>query len=238
MSTSLEQIAEVLPIRSAAGKVRWEKCVNMFAGITQFLAWPFLAPVFRIFYSIDIEGRENFSQAKSPFVIVCNHIAFYDSFLFRLALGLWTPHLPLRFMAVDRFDWPVLNALSDIGAIDLVYSLFGVFTITPGRGAEHRGENLEEAKLILEAGGNVVIYPEGRLATDPGIGTFKKGAAVLVRQTGASVVPVSFKLGPKGPLRRKISIRIGGPLHLIQGISEDEATASFFAAISDLYNRA
>ncbi|MEI8249350.1 MAG: 1-acyl-sn-glycerol-3-phosphate acyltransferase, partial [Candidatus Taylorbacteria bacterium] len=85
------------------------RLITQFAQITQFITWPFLWFISHVLFRIHISGREYITSAQSPFIIISNHTSFYDSFLFRLILGCWTSKLPLRFMAVRKFKWPILN---------------------------------------------------------------------------------------------------------------------------------
>lgn len=211
---------------------REEKFIKNFTRITQFLTWPFLYILSIIFFRIKIKGRENLINIKTPFVLVANHINFYDSFLLRLALGPFTPHLPLRFMAVKKFNWKFLNLLSSIGVIDFIYILFGVFTIVPGRGIE---ENTKEAIYIIENGENVVIYPEGKIVIKGEVSQFKKGAALIASKTGASVLPLSFKIKKNGAIREKIYINIGREIKVEKGSSIEELTDNFYQAVNNLY---
>jgi len=224
-------IASLAPI-SVLG--RKERVINAFASITQFLTWPVAFVVFNIFLCLDIQGRKNFRTVQNPFIIISNHVAFYDSFLFRLVLGLWTRHLPLRFMAVDTFNWRWLNIMAEFGVISFIYSLFGAFVIEPGLGME---KNLERAREIIDAGGNVVIYPEGDIIVTGDIAPFRKGAAALARQTGVSVIPVALKFGRKGWLRRELRINIGGPMSVLAGHSIEEVTDSLRSTMIDLHGR-
>ncbi len=205
---------------------------SWFPTVTQFLTWPFLFVGFHLFFNIHIQGRANLKKFKAPAIFISNHIRFYDSFLFRLVLGLFTPHLPLRFMGVKKFEWAFLNFLRAVGIIRLVYALFGVFTVVRGEGIE---KGLREAKIIIGQGENVVIYPEGRI-THNAVGTFLKGAVVLARESKVPVVPVSFRLVANGLIRGHLSINIGEPVHLTKGTVEDE-TLHFQNVILTLYNR-
>jgi 1-acyl-sn-glycerol-3-phosphate acyltransferase len=219
------------PVESLA---RREKLINNFARVTQFLTWPILWPVFHIFFDIRTKGHDNFTKIKDPFIIISNHIDFYDSFLFRLALGVFTSHLPLRFMAVTRFQWKFLNALSDWGVIDFIYSLFGVFIVVPGLGMN---KNLAEAVEIIRCGGNVVMYPEGQINKDENkIAPFKKGAAVLMQKTGVPIIPMSFRLGAKNIFRRRLYINIGKPITERNNDASD-LTTTFFRAVSELHSK-
>ncbi|MDE1975374.1 MAG: 1-acyl-sn-glycerol-3-phosphate acyltransferase [Patescibacteria group bacterium] len=202
--------------------------------ISQFVTWPLAYAYFHLLYKPEINGREVLGRIKAPFIIIVNHVGFMDSFIFRLVLGLHTPHLPLRFMGVARFSWKRLNFLTDIGVIPFIYGLFGVFVVVPGRGL---AKNLEEAKRIIADGGIVVIYPEGKIATDHAIAPFKHGAAVLAAETGAPILPVSFKLGERGFLRKPFTVNVGELIHVPAGSDPDKVTLSFHDAVADLYDR-
>ena len=220
-----------LPIQTRGSLITQETIINEFARLTQYITWPLLAILFHVFYDLRIKGRENFRSLNEVFMIVANHVDFYHSFAFRLVLGLLTPHLPLRFMAVTKFEWRSLNFLHTIGIIDFIYSLFGVFTVVPGLGINN---NLKKAKNIIKARGNVVIYPEGKINTTGQIGSFKKGAAVLFQQTGVKIVPVSFRLGRRNFWWRELSINVGQPLKLSVNESADKITERIREAVVGL----
>ncbi len=205
---------------------------TLFLRVSQFLTWPVALVFFHVIYKLRINGREHLEQVSSPFIVIANHVSISGSFLFRLILGFSTPHLPLRFMAVRRFNMKALNMLVDIGFVDFVYSLFGVFTVVPGRGL---AKNLEEAKRIVRSHGNVVIYPEGTLEKKNVMAPFKPGAAVLAGETGAPVLPVSFRLGRRRFLRREMTVNIGKPLQIPTDMSTEKATGIFYATIGELY---
>jgi len=214
--------------------IRKEKILTGFARISQFCVWPFLFVIFHTAFKIDFSGRENLKKIKAPFVIIANHISFYDSFLFRIAFGAFTPHLPLRFMAVKIFDWRFLQILSSLGVVDLVYGLFGVFTVVLGQGI---AKGLETAIIIVRCGGNVVIYPEGSINKSGVVGTFKNGAAVLAKQTNTPVLPVSFRFGGRGLVRKNLIINIGEPIYASTDKTDIENTAFFRAKIEELYRK-
>lgn len=206
---------------------------TLFLKASQFLTWPISLVFFRMVYRLDVRGRENFRKVSSPFILISNHVNAWDSFVFRVILGFSTPHLPLRFMAVRDFAWPWLNLLAKIGFIDFVYSIFGVFTVVPGRGL---AKNLEEAKRILKAGGNVVIYPEGTLEIRNMISPFRPGASVLAQETGAPVVPISFRIGRRKWFRTKMTVNVGEPIKADPKISVKEVTRLFYDTIGELYD--
>ncbi|OHA23948.1 MAG: hypothetical protein A3B11_01955 [Candidatus Taylorbacteria bacterium RIFCSPLOWO2_01_FULL_44_26] len=223
MAHAIETSAEIYlaPVRPRSKRIG---VVREWVKVSQFLAWPIVFIVFNIFFKIDIRGRHNLEQLENPTLFISNHIAFYDSFLFRLIIGSYGHLLPLCFMAVRNFKSKTLNTLKAVGIIDLIYSLFGAFTIVPGQGIE---AGISGARNIIRDGGNVVIYPEGEMITDGVVGPFKRGAAVLARQTGVTVLPLSFRKGSRMLIRRKIDINIGEPIVVDSRISDIDLTARF-----------
>ncbi|MEI7463344.1 MAG: lysophospholipid acyltransferase family protein [Candidatus Taylorbacteria bacterium] len=205
-----------------------------FLRISQFLTWPIAFVYFHLFYRLRINGRENFNKVNSPFIIIVNHFSFVDSFLFRLILGFSTPHLPLRFMAVEKFSWKWLNFLSEIGVVPFIFSIFGVFVVVPGLGLQ---KNLEKAKKIISKKGNIVIYPEGKIVTEHVIAPFRSGAAVLAIETNTPVVPVSLRLGDRHHIRKDLIVNIGEPLRIGAEGDVEVTIKMFYESILVLYGK-
>ncbi|MFA6314784.1 MAG: lysophospholipid acyltransferase family protein [Candidatus Paceibacterota bacterium] len=237
MATTLDGTVGTFDIVGNRSHAQREKIINNFVKISQYITWPVLYVIFHILFRVTISGRENFQKVQRPFIIISNHISYYDSFLYRLILGLRTPHLPLRFMAVTKFDWRFLNILESIGIIEFIYSLFGVFTIVPGLGLN---KNIAHAIEIIESGGNVVIYPEGQIHVPDGsgkaIGPFKKGASVLTQMTGAPVIPVSFRVTHHW-FRKRIKINVGSPIASLSNQRVEDITKSFYDSVEALHAR-
>lgn len=209
-----------------------EKLRTKLLRLSQFLTWPLLYIYFHTFFRLRIRGTHNLSSIRAPFILIANHVAMYDSFLFRLALGFITPHLPIRFMAVRRFNFPLLNFFSDIGVVDFVYALFGAFIVVPGQGID---KNLAEARMILRSGGNVAIFPEGKIVEKGRVAPFKKGAAVLAAETGVLVVPVAFRFGSRYFFRKSLAISIGEPMTISRGTSVESMTNRFYAEVNGMF---
>jgi 1-acyl-sn-glycerol-3-phosphate acyltransferase len=140
-------------------------------------------------------------------------------------------------MAVKKFNSRYLNFLAKIGLIEIIYALFGVFTIKKGLGIS---KNLEEAGKILAEGGNLVIYPEGEIfQSTNNIGIFKIGAAVLAQRTGASVIPVAMKITKKSHFRKKFTVNIGKRIVVNKdaSVSSYSITTNFHNEIFELYKQ-
>ncbi|MCS3492066.1 1-acyl-sn-glycerol-3-phosphate acyltransferase [Arthrobacter sp. JUb119] len=94
------------------------------------------------------------------------------------------------------------------------------------RSASNAGESLAAARKVLDAGGVIVIYPEGTLTRDPALWPMvgRTGAARLALQTGAPVVPMAHwgdqELLPRYskkmyPFPRKhVTVSVGQPVDL------------------------
>lgn len=203
------------------------------AKISQFLLWPMVYIFCKIICKTHISGRENLKKINKPFIIVSNHFSFYDSFLFRFILGFSTPNLPLRFMAVTKFNWSFLNFLSGIGLIRFIYKIFGVMVVTPGLGIE---KNLKEAKQAISNGQNVVIYPEGSISTKDNVAPFKKGAAILAIESNAPILPVCFNMFKKSKSRNRLFINIGEPIKVSNELNPETFTIYLHDIISKLYD--
>lgn len=202
--------------------------------LSQFLLWPIAYIFFAPLYNIRIQGRENLKNISNPFIIISNHFNYSVSLLFRLVVGFFPPHLPYRFIAVNKFNRKWLVFLSNAGIIPFVYKIFGVIIVTPGLGIQ---KNLEEARRVLAQGGNIVIYPEGGIVDEYTIAPFKKGAAVLATETGAPTLPVSFCLGKRKFVRRDLHINIGEPVRVLPDTHPDETTKMFHKTITGLFHQ-
>lgn len=175
--------------------------MNTFSKITQFFAWFIIIGVSRPFFKMEIRNRQNLNGVMPPAILVSNHIRFYDSFLYRIAVGLWSPLSPLRFMGVKKFYNPFLNFLVKIGIVPLVYFLMGVVTVVTGQGVS---KNLEGAKKALRGGAVIAMFPEGKMFYDDTVGPFKWGAAILAEETDSPLIP--FAIRKHG---RRVIINIG-----------------------------
>jgi 1-acyl-sn-glycerol-3-phosphate acyltransferase len=133
--------------------------------------------------------------SEGPVLIVANHRSFLDPFLIGTLLR---ASRPLNFMgkaelfARPRAGWYV--------------SRCGCF---PVRRGESDPAALETARLVLEGGGVLVIFPEGTRLRWGGLAAPRRGAFRMAIETGATVVPVCV-LGSENVRRAKVIVR---PVH-------------------------
>jgi glycerol-3-phosphate dehydrogenase (NAD(P)+) len=147
-------------------------------GVNPVVYWivrTILQPFFHLYFRIERMGREHI-PAQGPVLLASNHRSFSDPFLIGICL-----RRPLRFVAKkELFDrWWKARLLVALGA----------FPIDRGESDE---QAMETARLILESGGAVGIFPEGTRVRPGPLGDPKRGVGRLALETGAPVVPVAI----------------------------------------------
>ena len=133
-----------------------------------------VAPVLRLWFRVHVEGRERLPR-EGAVIIAPNHKSFLDPFF----IALLTPRR-LRYMAkIEMFRPPFAGLLVRLGAF-------------PVRRGEADADALETARLLLEQGEAVVVFPEGTRVDEPdALGSPHGGAARLSLETGAPIVPTA-----------------------------------------------
>ncbi len=180
-------------------------CIKVYAWFFQMLAWLTLWPILNLVFNIKITGRENLKNLKGPLIIASNHQRFYDAFLLRISLGLFSKLLPLRFMGTIQFDDPFLKIVKWTGLVHFVYATTGVFIVERGLGLN---KNLKRARAILKNNGVVAIMPEGQMNKDGNLTQFKRGVSALALSTHTKVLPIAIKISNVKNKRTKINVHI------------------------------
>jgi 1-acyl-sn-glycerol-3-phosphate acyltransferase len=111
-------------------------------------------------------------------LVIANHRSFLDPFLIACLLP-W--NRSLHFMAkAELFARPRAGWVMNRGGT------------LPVRRGESDPEAMETARQILEQGGVLVIFPEGKRMRYHGMGEAKRGAFRLAQETGATILPVTL----------------------------------------------
>lgn len=140
---------------------------------------------------------------NGPVLLAANHIAFVDGPL----LQAMSPRAVHFLVKQEMFTGPMALALKGSGQISIDRS--------GDRGA------LLTAVDVLRRGGVVGVFPEGTRGRGD-LTEVRAGVTWLALQTGTPVVPVAI-LGTRRtgestsglpPLRRRLDVVFGGPLHL------------------------
>ncbi len=165
-----------------------------------------LRPLLRLVFGVNVRGREHLRELER-FILVANHNSHMDALLLYSILParriLTTYPVAARdYFARSRAVFTLMERLFDPIWVD----------------RDHRpGEALEEMSRRLEAGGSVLIFPEGTRGEPGRMGEFKAGVGQLVaRHPDVPVVPV-FIRGPERSLPRQTSLPLPLWNHLIVG---------------------
>jgi glycerol-3-phosphate dehydrogenase (NAD(P)+) len=175
-------------------------------GVNRFLyvlARLILQPAFLVWLRLSRTGREHLRGIRGGLIVASNHRSFLDPFVIATSLP-W--RRPMQYVAkVELFERPWRG---------WILSRVGAFPIRRGQSDETA---METARLVLDRGGTVCIFPEGTRIRSGSLGTPKRGVGRLALETGAAVAPVAVhgsELVRRGwRIRpRKVKLRAGGPL--------------------------
>ncbi len=163
------------------------------------LARFFLTPFFLVYFRYARTGREH-ARIKGGMIVASNHRSFLDPFVVGGCLP-W--RRPMNYVAkVELFRRPWQG---------WILSRLGAFPIRRGESDE---ESMDTARVIVERGGAVCIFPEGTRIRRGTLGSTRRGVGRLALQTGAPVIPTAV-LGTEHVRRgwrirpRKVKVRLG-----------------------------
>jgi 1-acyl-sn-glycerol-3-phosphate acyltransferase len=160
----------------------------------------FLEPFFFVYFRYARTGREHARHVKGGLIVASNHRSFLDPFVVGGCLP-W--RRPMNYVAkVELFRNPWQG---------WILSRLGAFPIRRGESDE---ESMETARMIVERGGTVCIFPEGTRIRRGTLSTPHRGVGRLALQTGAPVIPTAV-IGTEHVRRgwrirpRKVRVRLG-----------------------------
>ncbi len=189
-------------------------------------------PVVRMVARPDVDGLEHLLGIDGPVLLCPNHTSHLDAPSVRYVLP---PRERDRTAIAAAADYFFAGGL--LGPV--VALATGAFPF--GR-TEHVRASLERVGSYLDAGWNVLVFPEGTRSTTGELGPLKSGIGLLATQLDVPVVPVgiqgAYRILPKGdhlPRRRgRVLVRFGAPLNFEPGCTVPEATARIEAAMRQL----
>jgi 1-acyl-sn-glycerol-3-phosphate acyltransferase len=158
--------------------------------------------IFKLIFRLKIIGSENIPKT-GPFVIVANHSSLLDGFI----LGSSVKPKITFMSAAYLFKMPFVGSiLRGIGAI-------------PVQGKGNDIKLIKKAMKVLQAGGVLGIFPEGRITNEKDDFSAKAGAAYLAVKVDVPIIPMAIKgagkalpVGAKFPKLNKIEVKIGKPI--------------------------
>lgn len=191
-----------------------------------WLLGAFIVPAIGYFAKIEISGEEHLPES-GPFVLAPNHYSEFDPLV--VAVAVWRLGRAPRFLAKESlFRVPVLGAaMRRSGMVPVARS---------GSGGGAR-DTIEAARVLVEEGRGVIVYPEGSLTRDPDMWPMrgKTGAVRLAMAGGIPVIPMAHwgvqEILPRygklrfWPPRRRVRVVIGEPVDL-KDLSADAPSPS------------
>jgi 1-acyl-sn-glycerol-3-phosphate acyltransferase len=139
--------------------------------VVRAVLWLFV----HLWFHFTVAGMDRL-PAQGPVIVAPNHKSVVDAFLVGLAT-----RRHVRFMAKSElFIGPLRPLLVRVGAF-------------PVRRGESDAEAMQTARVALEHGDVVVLFPEGTRVEDAdALGSPHHGAGRLAQQTGAPIVPAAI----------------------------------------------
>lgn len=157
-------------------------------------------PFFLVYFRLSRTGRAHARHVKGGLIVASNHRSFLDPFVVGACLP-W--HRPMNYVAkVELFQKPLQGwFLSRLGAF-------------PIRRGESDEDSMTTARMVVERGGTLCIFPEGTRIRRGSLANPKRGVGRLALQTGAPVLPTAV-IGTEHVRRgwrirpRKVRVRCG-----------------------------
>ena len=186
--------------------------------------------------------------ADEPMLIVANHVTTYDGPFIQYAL----PGPIRRRLAVAmsgemledfrHFRDPDNARFSPFGPLAylLITALFNVFPLARQRNFQ---PSFVHAGNAMDRGFNVLVFPEGTRSAEGTLARFRPGIGLLVKQSGASVLPIAIRgLGELKTGRRRwfhsgiLEVHVGQPIRFSPVETESNITARLHDEVEELLN--
>ena len=156
----------------------------------------FLLAIFKIFFRIKVNGKENLPD-KGGVIVMSNHISAFDPPLLAAVFS-----RPIRFMAKkELFENPIIR---------FVLFLADAFPVD-------RSKNditaVKKALSVLKDKEMLGLFPEGTRRSEGKLGNPKSGSVMLAIKSGVPILPVGIKNVKKDG---RITVNIGKPFKMDQ----------------------
>ena len=155
-------------------------------------------PLTRIMCWVKVRGLENLRSLETPVVFAANHVTLVDSPLimsalpnrFRMSLAIAMGGERLKRYRYPAPDTPIFTKMRQIFQYWASTTLMNAFPL-PKRGDFRK--SFDYAGEVIDAGYNVLIFPEGELTEDGKLQKLRKGIGLLAEGLKVPIVPVVFK---------------------------------------------
>jgi glycerol-3-phosphate O-acyltransferase/dihydroxyacetone phosphate acyltransferase len=186
-----------------------------------------------LFYRrIEVSGLENVPR-EGPVLLIANHNnGLVDPMVVLKALP-----RPVVFVAKSTL-WkiPLLRPLLDLLGCVPVVRKRDFLESEKAAGPERNEESLQRLGAALDAGGCVLIFPEGRSHSDPRLSEIRTGAAraLLLSKKSPVVLPLGLWFSEKEIFRSDVLVNVGTPVSAPADPTVEAWTDAMGAALGDV----
>ena len=146
-------------------------------GVNKPLYWALrlpLQPALLLYFRLKRIGARNIPR-EGPAILAANHRSFLDPFVISMLTRRPIYYVAKKELFVKRRRGALMNSL-------------GAFPIDRGNSDQ---DAVDTARMLLERGELVLIFPEGTRVRPGPLGAPKRGIGRLALETGAPVVPIA-----------------------------------------------
>ena len=150
-------------------------------------------------FRVTVAGLENIPQP--PYIIAANHQAWFDpAFIIP-----FFPERPLIYTMAKR------ETVFNRGWKRRLLPLIGIFPISPSKG-ELDEQGLRTVYEVLERGGVILMFPEGRYSRGRALRPLKNGIGYFALQAGVPIIPVAVRGTDVLRPFSRVEVSIGPPI--------------------------
>jgi 1-acyl-sn-glycerol-3-phosphate acyltransferase len=150
-------------------------------------------------FRVTVTGLENIR--RPPYIIAANHQAWFDpAFIIP-----FFPERPLIYTMAKR------ETVFNRGWKRRLLPLIGVFPISPNKG-ELDEQGLRTVYEVLERGGVILMFPEGRYSRGRAMRPLKNGIGYFALQAGVPIIPVAVRGTDVLRPFSRVEVSIGPPI--------------------------
>ena len=191
--------------------------------------------IMRYWVKIKIVGLENLRQTKGPFLLMPNHVSYFDGVIILMALP---SDIRARVRIAAARDFLYKDYWYCAWLADLVFNSFPI-----QRESEDIKLGLEHMGQVLDENYSLMLFPEGVVSQNGQVLPLKQGAGLTAVDMQVPVIPIKIdpavqkifpydKLSPHA--KGTVMVTFGAPLRFKQTDSYIIATAQIEQALKEL----
>ncbi|MDP3955743.1 MAG: lysophospholipid acyltransferase family protein [bacterium] len=182
-------------------------------------------------YGFRINNRQVIpkKQHGKGLIIVSNHVSIKDPFIVTTAIPLFSGRHPIFYISMPQKFYERFGKIVHALMHNKLQQLIGGFSVVFGQ--KNYEATLKKHVDILNAGGTLLVFVEGKISRDGTMHSPKPGVGYLVERTDADVLPVAisgaYKTSAFGYLRdaeKRVQVTMLDAFkkeELLEGLSSD-----------------